>query len=431
MKKISFYISILLLISGLTAGCAPQREEGTVIRVADFLTDPILIQILNENIQNLEKQNPGVKIKLETTPYNDYQQKIVTQISANSAPDILYVEVNNFVDLYLRGVLDDLDPYLQKDGIDLKTYYPGVIGRFSPNGHLFALPQDTAPQGLMYYNKKVFDEVGVPYPTSDWSWPEPFLSICKKLTRKDARGKVNRWAYCDAYPVNFENFLFSAGGNWVDDPAHPARFTADSPEALQAARFRYDLIHKYHASPSPSEIQAFNFGSGVEQMFINGQVAMMDSGIWHTPQLLKAKDLKFDVVEFPKGPTGLRAWGTGGSGYALCRSSKNKEMAWKIIKELTNEAFLTRMSSTGMIQPALIKLAESDAFLKAPGPANRAILLKMPEYSHYEPFIASWGEIYYGNLGPALDPVWIGDKTPEQVLPAVTKLINQKFFKAK
>lgn len=157
----------------------------------------------------------------------------------------------------------------------------------------------------------------------------------------------------------------------------------------------------------------------------------MDSGIWHTPQLLKTKDLRFDVVEFPKGPTGLRAWGTGGSGYAICKNSKNKELAWKVIKELTSETSLTRLAATGMIQPALISLAGSDVFAKAPGPEHKGILLDMPKDSIYEPFIANWGEIFYGTLGPAMDPVWLGEKTPEQVLPEVTKRINQKFFKAK
>src|SRR5258708_4438120 len=276
MKKFLALVGLFLL-AALPMGCS-KSDENT-IRVADFLTDPVLIQIINDTLYDIEKQNPGLKIKLETTPYNDYQQKVTTQMSAGNAPDILFVEVNNFVDLYLRGVLEDLDPYVTKDQMDLKPYYASVVHRFSPNGHLFAVPQDTAPMGVMYYNKKIFDEAGVPYPTGKWSWPEPFLSICQKLIKKDATGKQVRWAYTEANPINIENFVFSAGGNWVNDTDHPTPFTVDMPEGMAAAEFRNDMINKYHVSPSIPEMQAFKYGMGVENMFIDVKIAMMSSGI--------------------------------------------------------------------------------------------------------------------------------------------------------
>jgi hypothetical protein len=36
--------------------------------------------------------------------------------------------------------------------------------------------------------------------------------------------------------------------------------------------------------------------------------------------------------------------------------------------------------------------------------------------------------MYYGQVYPALDPVWNGDKTPEQTLPDVTAAVNRKYF---
>jgi len=346
-------------------------------------------------------------------------------------PEVIFVEVNNFVDLYIRHVFENLKPYADRDGMDLKAYYPDVMGRFTRDGGVYAIPQDTAPAGLMYYNKKMFDEAGLPYPTGDWSWPEPFLSICKKLTKKDKTGKVVRWAYSEDAPVQFVHFMFSNGGNWVDDTDHPTRFTMDTPQVLEAARFRYDLINKYHVSPGPPEVQAFAFGNNAEYMFMNGQLAMMSSGIWQTPRLLEKEGFEFDVVEFPKGPSGHQGWPTGGSGFAMSSGCKNKDLAWKVIRELTNEITLSRLTATGMIQPSLMAIAESDAFLKSPGPAHKSILLKMPQYSHYTPFMPNWFELQFGAYGPAMDPVWIGLKTPEEVLPNLTRDINKKYFGVK
>ncbi len=416
---------ILPAVLALSAGCGKNVQT---IRLAQFLTDPILIAKINQLASDIEKRHPGLHIEVDNIPYNEYQEKITTQMAAGNAPDIVYVEVNNFVDLYLRGVFEDLTPYCQKDGLDLKGYYPGVLGRFSPGGKVYAIPQDTAPSGLMYYNRKFFREAGLPYPKAGWTWPEPFLSICQKLVQKDASGHVTRWAYIDAYGVQYENFLFSNGANYVDNTEHPTRMILDSPRALEAIRFRWAMIQKDHVSPDPSQIQTFNLSAGQEEMFANGRAAMISSGIWQTPRFLQNKDLDFDVVEFPGGPHGDRGWGTGGSGYALSKSSKRKDLAWMVLKEITSEASVSQLAGTGMIQPALMKLAQSDVFLKSPGPEHKGILLQMPARSHYEPFLPNWNEIYYGTLGPALDPVWLGRKKPVDAIPAVNQRINEKFF---
>ncbi len=430
MKTKQFIWVPALLALVLNTGCVFKKESNT-IHLAQFLTDPVLIEKLHQVVTDIEKRHPGLQVEIDNIPYNEYQQKVTTQLAGGDAPDVIYVEVNNFVDLYLRDVFEDLTPYVQKDGVDLKGYYPGVLNRFSPNGKVYALPQDTAPTGLVFYNRKMFRDAGLPYPDASWSWPGSFLSTCQKLTKKDATGKVTQWGFIDAYDIQFENFVFSNGANWVDDTDHPTRFTLDDPKALEAIQFRCDLIQKYHVSPAPPEIQAFNFSSGQMQMFINGQVAMLCSGIWQTPSFLLAKNLDFDVVEFPKGPQGLQGWGSGGSGYALSKSSKHKDLAWIVVKELASEDSVSQLAATGMIQPALMKLAQSDVFLKAPGAEHKAILLDMPAHSHYQPFMSNWSEIFYGILGPAMDKVWLGEKTPDEVVPGITKTINEKFFSKK
>src|SRR5579862_2908909 len=114
----------LLSILVLTAGCGKKHDT---VRLAQFLTDPVLITKLNNVIKDIEARHPGLVIQLDSIPYSEYQQKIATEVAGGNPPDVIFVEVNNFVDLYLRGALEDLTPYCQKDGLDLKGYYDGVI----------------------------------------------------------------------------------------------------------------------------------------------------------------------------------------------------------------------------------------------------------------------------------------------------------------
>ncbi len=407
------------------SGCAKHDQS---VRVAVYTSDPATLKILNNALRGIESRHPGLKIDLMNIPYNDYQDKLTTMMAGGNAPDVISVEVNNFVDLSLRGALEDLTPYIQKDQLDTKAYYPSVMNRFSLGGKVYALPGDISPFGLVYYNKKIFDEAGVPYPTSQWSWPEPFLSICGKLVKKDASGKIVRWAWGDPYGIQGDPFLLSDGGYYTDSETSPTRLALDSPQALESYRFRWGLIWTWQVSPTPAQIQSFSFGPGAESMFINGQIAMMPSGIWHTPSFLQHKDLSFDVVEFPWGPSHTRGWGCGGSGYSIWSGCKDKEKAWIVVKELAGPDTEAGLAETGLVQPALIQVAESDAFLKSPGPANKKILLAMPANAHFGPFLKAWNEIWYGQVLPALDPVWEGEKKPEDVLPALTASINKKYF---
>jgi ABC-type glycerol-3-phosphate transport system substrate-binding protein len=427
MKRITFLAAAVLFLAVLSSGCF-KSSNGNVVRVAIFSTDPAILQILNQTIRNIQDRHPGLRVVMDSIPYNDFEEKIVTQVVAGSAPDIVSTEASQFVDLYLRDVFVDLTPYFQKDGLDVKDYYPAIMRRFSPGGKIYAVPSDLAPTGLVYYNKKFFDEAQLPYPTAKWSWPKDFLAVCQKLVKKDAAGNITRFAFVDPYGINAVNFVLSNGGYFTDSADHPTRMTLDSPEAMQAFRFRWDLIYTYHVSPTMSELQNFAFGSGAENMFMNGQTAMMGSGVWHTPHFLQKKDLDFDVVEFPHGPSGKQGWQCGGSGYAISKDCKNMDNAWIVLKELTSAEVASQIAATGMIQPALVKVAGSDAFLKSPGAAHKKILLDMPKNAYFTPFVKNWSEIWNGQISPGLDPAWMGMKKPEDILPKLTADVNRKYF---
>jgi len=428
MKRLVLGLSLILGLSLLLSwGCGKKDKP---IRVSVFSTDRLIVKIISDTIRSIETKFPDTKVEMENIPYNDYQDKITVEIAAGDAPDIISVETNRFSDMCIRGAFEDLTPYFQRDHMDPKAYYPSALARYSPGGKIYGIPSDIAPTGLLYYNKKVFDEAGVPYPDNKLQWPGSFLALCQKLVKKDAKGNVVRWAYADPYATTAEPFLLSDGGYYMDSETNPTHLVLDSPQALESFQFRWDMIYKWHVSPTLSEIQSYNFANSAEDMFLNGQVAMMCSGVWHTPHFLE-KGLDFDVVEFPEGPKGARGWGSGGTAYAIWSGCKDKEKAWKVLKEIVGEDISAKLAETGLIQPALIKVAKSDAFLKSPGPKNKKILLDMPRYSHYSPFIKNWEEIWYGQVGPALDQCWLGKSEPKDVLPKLNADLNKKYFPGK
>lgn len=413
----------VLLFSSLT-GCGKSEEElyggdVTLVKVA-FWGSPEKIEIITECIKDWEEYHPGIKVRFEHTPYGGYVSKILTRIAGNAAPDIIATEVDYFVTFSTENVLHDLTPYIKNDpSFALTDFFPEVVDRFTRNNNVYAIPVDTAPFACVFYNKDIFDQAGVAYPTDDWTW-EDMLEKAQALMQHDEKGRVERYGF---YGWAWQNFIYGNGANLVDDTRHPTRCTLDDPLALEGLQFYADLINKYKVMPTPVALS--NAGMGVDYMFASGRLAMFLSGIWEAPSF-RNYDFNWDVAMFPKNSRGIRRFGTGGSGYAILESSEKKDAAWEVIKALTSQEAQRKIAQAGLAQPARIAVAESEAFAGHPDPpANKGMLNKAIKYVVYDPFHIKWREAQSRYLIPALDLVKNGKKTAKEAIESVLPQINK------
>lgn len=423
MKSYGFYLKLILGITlgtlVLMGGCT-SNEGQKVIRMSSW-GDVQENAILADEIADFEKLHPGLKVELERFPANDYVTKLLTQVAGGVGPDVIFVEVSNFADFYLRGSLAPLTPYLEADHFSLSDYYPQVIGRFSVNRQLYVLPRDTAPICMIYYNKDAFDESRLAYPTDEWDWNE-FAADAQKLTKRDAQGQVTRWGFADDWAMA-ENWIYDAGGSYVDNPQDPTQWTfATNPRTAEGLQFRADLIWKYKVMPPPSAQTAMG-GTGNSGLFASGSAAMFLSGPWKIPDFRGIKKFKWDVVMQPQSPDGHRGFPTGGSGYGILASSQLKKESWELIKFLGGVEGAKRMAGTGLSMPALISVAHSPVFLDGKDPQNKKMLLDAVRYSVYNPLCKNWAEVRDGIIGPELDRIWNGEEDPKQALAKLKPLL--------
>ena len=126
---------------------------------------------------------------------------------------------------------------------------------------------------------------------------------------------------------------------------------------------------------------------------------------------------------FPKGPAGIRRFGTGGSGYCVLKSTKQPELAWEIVKLLSGEKAQIALAELGLTQPAIKSIAMGPHFAKSSKPPrNKGMLNEAVNYVVYEPFHVKWREINELYLTPGLDLVFNGTETVEK---AVSKIIPE------
>lgn len=110
---------------------------------------------------------PDIEIKPEYGGWDGWTEKVNTQISGGSEPDIMQINYDWLVTLSGDGEgfydLNRLDRFLDLSGFDNEILSFGTVG-----GHLNAVPVSLSGRGL-FYNSRVFEQVGADYPKT---WDE-------------------------------------------------------------------------------------------------------------------------------------------------------------------------------------------------------------------------------------------------------------------
>lgn len=424
LSKISMkaFLGVFFLLGMMLQGCSKGSDAVKISSWGDIKENTILQGLIDD----FQKSHPDVKVELQRVAWGDYNTKLLTQFAGGLAPDVIFASTDNIGDLYFRGVLEPLDPYIQADkDYSLKDFYPTLINRFTVNGSLYVLPRDISPVCVLYYNKKAFKDAGLPTPGDDWTWTE-FLAAAKALTKRDADGRTTQWGFMEDWAM-IEPWIYSAGGHWVDNPQKPTKWDFNTPAFTKGLQFRADLMNTYKVMPSPANLTAMG-GVGASDMFLNGTCAMFLSGIWKTPMFRDVKDFDWDVALFPKGPGGTRGYQSGGSGYGILSTSKHKKEAWQLVSYLAGPEGEKKMASTGLVQPALMSVANSPIFLDGQKPMNKKILLKAEPYGIFMPLMVNWTEVYQGNVIPTCDKIWLGKETAAEAVSELWGKVKDKPF---
>jgi len=89
-----------------------------------------------------------------------------------SNPDVFFISPFELSDLLEQEAILSVNPLIQQDGSsDLADYYPATVELFSRDDKLWAIPSGFT-MIVLYYNKDLFDQYGVPYPQPGWTWDD-------------------------------------------------------------------------------------------------------------------------------------------------------------------------------------------------------------------------------------------------------------------
>ena len=412
IKKIMCAVSTAILMSSLIAGCgssAAKDSEGNAT-ITYALWDKNQEAGMKKIAEAFEQKNPGIKVNVEVTPWDQYWTKLEAGASGNSMPDVFWMHSNQSYKYASNGILMDLSDA----NVDYSKFPKDLVDLYKVNDKNYAVPKDFDTIGL-WYNKTLFDKAGIAYPDNTWTW-DNMLDAARKLTNE------SEGIYGLAAPLNLQegidNFIYQNGGQVFSDDKTKSAW--DTPEVKEAVQWYVDLSLKEKVSPTQKQ-----FAENTSTVFFeSGKVAMYMAGSWMLGELAGNDYVKAncDVAVLPQGKK--RASIYNGLGNAVAASTSHPEEAKKFVEFLGSEEANKLQAESGAAIPAYE--GTSEAWVKSNDKFNLQCYVDMLDYAVIKPYsneTIKWQTLQESTLNKAFSGEEDVSKVCDEVAKQVTEVL--------
>ncbi|WP_180356161.1 sugar ABC transporter substrate-binding protein [Aliirhizobium smilacinae] len=339
---------------------------------------------------SFEASTPGVKIAEERLPIAELFRTLEVRLSARSAtPDVYLVDGPLTASYAARGHLLDLGNLV---GGERDRYVASTLVQGTFKDKLFALPLGTSSQ-LLFYNKKLFAEAGLPEPSADpekrMTW-EGLLDIAKKLTKPET--SQFGFAFENSNPYQLLPLPQSRGVKVIGDDGLTATGYVDGDGMVDVMTWYKDLFHTHKVSPIGT------FQTGVTQeMFGSGKLAMVLGGTWNLGGFAKFKDLDFGVVAHPFFKGGKPVTPTGSWHVGINPRTAHMEQAQAFVKWMSTRDAMNLWFDLRQYPPSIKQIWDERASTTFVDPVWKIVQYELantatprpitPGYREYEEFL--------------------------------------------
>lgn len=288
----------------------------------------------NQVVAEFEKQNPNIKIEMDSVVNDAYKEKIRVLISSNDVPDVFISWSDSFAyNLVKSGRVKSLNDMLAKDKAFASSFIQSQVKPFTFDGVTYGMPL-TIDGKVFVYNKDLFAKAGIA------KLPTTFDELVATLDQLKAKGFAvplleglsDAWAISHYLGTMFQRYL-PADVLAKDYAEATGEFTNPGYKTV-LERFQKLVTYMGPNATSISHTEARN-------QFIAGKVPLiyMQLAEFAYIQASKTKPA-YGYFNFPafadgKGDPGLL---TGApEGFMMSTTSKNPEAAEKFFKFLLSK----------------------------------------------------------------------------------------------
>ena len=369
-----------IMLTGSTTAVFADENADISGEVRYAYWDDNQTPYINQCIEEFNKVYPNVTITLEPNTWDEYWTKLEAAATGGSIADVFWMNGPNITKYAEGGILMPIDDMIQEQGIDTADYPAGLVSLYNIDGAQYALPKDFDTIGV-WYNKALFDEAGVDYPTDDWTW-EDMAEKAAQLTKED--GSVYGIGAGFDTQCGIYNTIYACGGYVISEDKKSSGY--DLAETQAGVQCWIDLME---AGVSPSEASLEE--TTADTQFLSGRLAMYWGGSWFLGAVKTSDILEdIDVVELPS-IDGTKATVIHGLGNCIYADTKVPDAAKAWVSFLAGETANRISAETGAAIPALAGTA--DQWVEATPDINlKSFITSSEEYSYPYPASANTAE---------------------------------------
>lgn len=370
------------------------------------------------------EQRFNAKVQVEDVPFDEIPLKAEAMHAAGTMVDVTFGAHHWHHQMAYHGVFVPLDDYADAaPGFDLRDWFQWTIdtARLPDDGKLYCLPEAChAEPSTLLYNKDLFDDAGLSYPTPDWTYDD-FAIAAKTLF--DKSGAVSQ---ADTWICGWECPLRSWNARLLSDDHSRIEINSDNSKAL--TNWLFDRIAE-GSWPKPDVLEG-----GIYKMWLAGKVGMWITGCWTIPGIVKTLEGAFDwdAEMNPKGsvPGGVHGCSGGWDFLAVWSGSPHKDLGWEFVRRMTEVDIAIDKALLTDIEPGARMAAWEAPEIKEAYPQFEPTLKLMrggPDISEFDLVVPA--NYRYQELSDLFDnrmqPVFAGNETNVAYLDEVADAMQQ------
>jgi multiple sugar transport system substrate-binding protein len=399
---------VALAVGALMLGGAVAAEAAEIRVMVTIYSDKTQ-PLFEDAARAFEAANPGTTVKIEMVPWDNALQKLTTDISGGSAPDLAIIGTRWLVDFVKNDAVEPLDDRL-KDGtgdIFIETFLgPGRL-----DGKIYGLPIAASARAL-YYNKDLFEKAGVE-PPKTW---DDLHAAAQKISGLGGDtygfGLQGKEIETDVY---FYYAMWSYGGSIIGEDGKSG---LGSDAALKALTLYKTMIDDGSTQKGVTTYTREN----VQELFKAGKVGMMATAPFLANQIKdEGKKINYGIIPVPAGDAGKNfTYGVTDS-FVMFKSSENKDAAWAFTKFVFQPEWRVRFTSGEGFLPTTKDEAKDKAFTEN---ADLKTFVELLPNAQFAPTIAGWEDIADTTVN-ALQKVYNGEAEPKAALEEAAGEVNE------
>lgn len=359
------------------AAMLAARPSWAASKTLNVLSHKVHQTVLGEGDGDLLKDWKAAndtEIVFTTFDSNPLQDRLFREASLSETEYGVGYIIDNRPTSDIAKLFEPLGPWQEKDAIeDFADIAPGLVRGMTVDGNLIGIPVRHATQGL-FYNEALLEEAGISAPPKTL---EELVEQAKKATFTSKAGTpVTGMVLASDLAVFPVMFARAFGGDFItpDFKLMPDPAAFEKGLDVLAGMFKDGALPRSYATTKNDDMVTW-----IQQ----GRAAFTVLPFARSAQLNNPEQSKFPgkikAMEFPvsaeiadKTPmaTVTEAWGM-----VIPKNAKDKELAWKYIKEVSSKRVTLGMALNGNGPVRVSSYADPALIAKNPVAATEAAAL--------------------------------------------------------